>query len=299
MRRWRRAFVTTRLTAVSGAGRRSRTHRAWGEGAARPKGTGGSAPFPICGREGVLHVRDERVSAFAPVESGRPIERPPRGTAGPELLTSRRIGSARCDGSDPRFGPIRRQVAGRSVGVGSPLVACRGRRNARTFAQHVARQADDDGYTLGSCVRISAVRVHCPVTYYGDRCSYQYGCSATIQVFIKGHTIFRGPRRPPRCETYYAPTRERVLGLGGRGARRRQLDGVPHGPRAPGRAASPASDCRSDVMAAPCPGFGAAMSDYRQTTGGSGHGGTSPSPAAIVSGRHAACASLQAFTAAV
>ena len=40
--------------------------------------------------------------------------------------------------------------------------------------QHVARQADDDGYRLGPCSRISSRQVNCDVDYYGQRS--KYGC---------------------------------------------------------------------------------------------------------------------------
>jgi hypothetical protein len=76
------------------------------------------------------------------------------------------------------------------------------RRNARIFAQHVARAADDDTYTLGTCVRITSSRVNCPVSYYADRGDYQVICRATITVFVRGDRLFRGHKRPPRCETF-------------------------------------------------------------------------------------------------
>jgi hypothetical protein len=67
---------------------------------------------------------------------------------------------------------------------------------------HVAQQADDDSYELGSCARITGRRVHCPVTYYADRGDYEAECRATIFVRLRHGVIRRGHRREPRCETY-------------------------------------------------------------------------------------------------
>jgi hypothetical protein len=82
----------------------------------------------------------------------------------------------------------------------APLTLAEGEEHANIFAQHVAQQADDDGFQVGPCSSISPMQVNCEVVYYAQRPTYRVSCFATIEVSAVGNEITRGHKAPPSCE---------------------------------------------------------------------------------------------------
>jgi hypothetical protein len=89
-----------------------------------------------------------------------------------------------------------------SISAPSPkLGQSEAERNARTFASHVADQADDDGYEFEGCSRISRRQINCEVVYFNTRSDYTTQCFATIFVKLRAGTIYRGHKHEPDCQT--------------------------------------------------------------------------------------------------
>jgi hypothetical protein len=77
-----------------------------------------------------------------------------------------------------------------------------GKRQARIFANRVAKQAGDDSHSVSDCSRRNHHEIRCLAFFYRERGVAQIECFATIQVRLHGSNLLRGYLHKPRCETH-------------------------------------------------------------------------------------------------